>query len=129
MTKAKQPKKASAKETKKAPAKEVQKQPKKASATSAEVAAEAKSDALTMKEILEREEKVSFYIPLEAGEKAGAFETVTINGYRMEVKKGVMQELPKSVVAILAEHYKVAAEAGKQMLIENDDKKLEALSE
>lgn len=128
MTKAKQPKKASAKETKKAPAKEVKKQPKKASATSAEVAAEAKSDALTMKEILEQEEKVMFSIPLAPGEKEGAIESVTINGYRMEVKKGVMQELPKSVVQILAEHYNISQNAGKEMLIDRDEKTMEALS-
>lgn len=96
--------------------------------TSANTAAEASKAILTTKEILEQEEKVNFYIPLEPGEKAGAVESVTINGYRTEVKKGVMQMLPKSIVAMLAEHYRVSNEAGKEKLINRDEKTLEALS-
>ncbi len=129
MPKKQQPKKASARGTKKAPVKEAKQQPKKAGGakkTSTEAVEKAK---LTTKEILEREEKVNFYIPLESGEKAGAVETVTINGYRTVVKKGVMQMLPKSVVAMLAEHYKISAEAGKEMRADRDEATLEALSE
>lgn len=122
MTKAKQPKKASAKETKKAPVKEVKEQPKKA------VEAKTKDVALATKAKLEQEEKINFYLPLADGEKVGAIETVTINGYRTVVKKGVMQQLPKSIVNILAEHLKISAEAGKQMLIDRDNDTIKALS-
>lgn len=57
---------------------------------------------------LAKEPKIPFIIPLYEGEKAGiARESVTINGYRFDIQKGKMMDLPKSVVELLSAHYQI----------------------
>jgi len=52
---------------------------------------------------LEKHPKIGYIIPLRDGEKAGeAYESVTINGARFEVKKGEFVELPKPIADMLA---------------------------
>lgn len=77
---------------------------------------------------LDAEPKVSFMCPMQEGDRAGAFETVTINGYRMEVPKGEMVELPISVAKMLGNFFKVSLGAGANMAVSRDAKTQEALS-
>lgn len=57
---------------------------------------------LKVKEVVNQERKVSIHIPLSQGEKRGeAIETVTINGYSWNIRKGEMVEVPLSVYKIL----------------------------
>lgn len=66
------------------------------------------ADAQRTKEILEKYPKVKFVVPLYEGEIAGkATESVTINGYRLTIKKGVMVDLPEPMVRLLADHYQI----------------------
>ena len=67
-------------------------------------------EALLVKQKLAKEPKMSFFIPLEPGEKPGAYRSVTINGYRCEVKKGVMVPLPMSIAKLLMNAYQIEAE-------------------
>jgi len=82
-----------------------------------------------MKKHLDSQPKVKFLIPLTPGEKEGAAQTVILNGYRMDIKKGVMVDVPQQVAELLAESYKIQLEAGKQSLIERSSEVEEALSE
>lgn len=66
---------------------------------------------LEVKRILDGQPKVSFYIPLDEGEKKGAYRSVTINGYRCEIKKGTMVSVPEAIFNILKDSYQLESEA------------------
>ena len=70
--------------------------------------------AMRMKASLDQQPKVSFLIPLGFKEKKGTIETVILNGYRFEIKKGVMVQIPKQVAEVLAESYELEMDAGEQ---------------
>jgi hypothetical protein len=87
------------------------------------------ADAQAVKEALAKQPKVETYIPLSPGEKIGvAFETVTINGYRLEIKKGMMVSVPRQVFEMIREMLNIEASAGREYLVSNDEKRQEALS-
>ncbi len=86
------------------------------------------SDISSTKDALAKEEKAFFMIPLAEGEKEGTIQEVWINGFKMDIPKGVMAQLPMSVVNILAEKYKVNATAGQQFRLDLDPTKLENLN-
>jgi len=52
-------------------------------------------DAQRTKEFMDKQPKRSYYIPLNFGEKKGAEETVTTNGYKLTIKKGVRVMIPE----------------------------------
>lgn len=87
--------------------------------------------ALETKIILAKQPKVGFVVPVDPGEKAGvATRTVTINGYRFEIKKGVMVQLPQDVVTLLMDAYNYTAEAlndNEYNLANADERKRAAL--
>lgn len=64
-------------------------------------------EALLTKEKLAEEEKVAIFVQFDPGEKRGAYRSVTINGYRIEVAKGKQQKLPKSVAALIMDAYDI----------------------
>lgn len=66
--------------------------------------------ALETKRILAAQPKVRMMIPLDPGERAGAYRTVIINGYRFDVKKNVMVDLPEAVASLLADSYRITSE-------------------
>lgn len=66
--------------------------------------------ALATKNKLAAEPKVRMMIPLDPGEKAGAYRTVIINGYRFDVRKNTMVDLPQSVASLLASAYSITTE-------------------
>lgn len=117
---------------KKSPAKSNQ-APKKApqkAASNADVGIEYKKMSDQMKKHLQSQPKVQFMIPLAPNEKEGAWESVQINGYRMVIKKGTMVTIPQQVAQILADHYQIQMEAGKEHLIQNKGQDVEdALTE
>lgn len=81
-----------------------------------------------VKERLEKQPKVLFIIPKVDGEAAGlAYDTVQIDGFRMEIKKGVAVTIPEQVAHILAEKYRIGSEAGSEHLISRDEKISEVL--
>jgi len=68
-------------------------------------------EQLLVKEKLAKEPRVTMFVPLDPGEKAGdAYRSVTINGYRSEVKKGKMVKLPESIATLLMQAYEIEAE-------------------
>jgi hypothetical protein len=75
---------------------------------------------LLTKEKLLNGPKMSMIIPLSEGEKAGAYDTVQINGYGMKIQKGVLVELPVPVAKLLAEKYRIQIEAGKDKRVDRD---------
>ena len=56
-----------------------------------------------------KQPKVRIFIPLGIGEKRGkhAYESVTINGYRMELPKGEYVTVPQGVADIIEAHYNI----------------------
>lgn len=91
------------------------------------VAREAEGDAKRTKRKLAAEETTKFMIPLGIGERHGAVETVTINGYRLSIKKGMLVEIPLSVANILMEHLNVRSEAAEKFDLHRDEATEEAL--
>lgn len=88
-------------------------------------------EALSIKEILSKQAKMPLFIPLDPGEKPGAYRSVTINGYRFEVKKGVMVSLPISVAKLLMDAYSIESEVlnnNEYNLANKDDKTRSALN-
>ena len=71
--------------------------------------------------------QTQFVIPLAPGEKVGAVETVSINGWKLTIKKGALVTIPVAVMQVLANYYKVSTEAGQDKLIDRDDRTLNAL--
>lgn len=61
----------------------------------------------SMKDNLENQERIFFNIPMYAGQKGDQWETVTINGYKVIVKKGIHLKLPMQIADMLAVHYGV----------------------
>lgn len=71
--------------------------------------------------------QTQFMIPLQPGEKPGATETVSLNGYRINIKKNTIVTIPVPMAQIIAEKYQVEMEAGSHMLFDRDDEHVEAL--
>ena len=87
-----------------------------------------KTKAEQMKAQLEAQPKVSILIPLEKGEKKGAVQSFTLNGYRFTVPKGMMTQVPEQVAQMISERFNVELEVRSQS-IENRDKEIkEALN-
>jgi len=54
-----------------------------------------------MKAKLDSQPKVRIIIPKEPKEAEGAFETVQLNGYTLQIKKGVYVEVPQQIADII----------------------------
>lgn len=76
------------------------------------------SKAQKMKEHLAKQPKVQFLIPLGVGEKRGTVETWQANGYRLNILKGVLVEVPQQVAESLAESYQLTQQAGENFSID-----------
>lgn len=80
------------------------------------------------KEKLDKAPHVDFIIPANENESPNIPESVQINGYRVEIKKGVMVNIPVPVANILAEKYKISMEVGKNKKIDRSQDVADALS-
>ena len=73
--------------------------------------APAGSKAATMKKKLSRQPRVKIYVPLEMGEKFGGTLSVILNGYRMNILKGLYVDVPKQVADVIMESRKQTVKA------------------
>lgn len=69
------------------------------------------SKAEKMKEHLAKQPKVKILIPLESKEKIGATESVILNGYRVNILKGVYVEVPEQVAEVIMDSQKQTRKA------------------
>lgn len=67
--------------------------------------------AQRMKTKLASQPRVTINIPLELGEQFGATYPVTLNGYRLNIKKGVYVEVPRQVAEVVMESQRQTQEA------------------
>ena len=88
-----------------------------------------KNKAQRMKDHLSKQPKVKIFVPLEGKEKPGTQLPVTMNGYRMNVPKGVYCEVPEQVAQIIMDslNQTEAATNIPQRLDTANEKKKEAL--
>lgn len=86
------------------------------------------SKRIKMKKWLDSQPKEGFVVPLEFGEKPGAYETVVMNGHRMNIMKGVRVSLPIPVINHLLECYNMTAIAGGDYKLDRDEKVTERLN-
>lgn len=63
------------------------------------------------KAALAKQPRVRIIIPKEASETDGAFETVQINGYLIQIKKGVYVDVPEQVAKIITDSRNETEEA------------------
>lgn len=86
------------------------------------------SKAAIMKKKLAAQPKVRILVSLEGGEKFGITKSVILNGYRMNIIKGIYVDVPEQVADVLSESQQQALEAldgprridGTPMRIEGD---------
>ena len=69
------------------------------------------SKAQKMKEKLSKQPKKSIFIPFEQGEKPGVTLSVTLNGYRLNIRKGVYVEVPSQVADVVMDSLNQTAKA------------------
>lgn len=73
--------------------------------------------AEAMKKALAKQPKVTIMIPLLDGEKSGTTFSVILNGYRLNIRKGMYVEVPKQVADVIKDSQKQA-----QVLVEHPNK-------
>lgn len=89
-------------------------------------------EQLVTKDKLSRQPKVLVYVPLDPGEKKGAYRSVTINGYRFEVKKGMQVQVPQAVADLIMSAYEIESAVlndNEYNLGQSDDERRRALNE
>lgn len=74
-----------------------------------------------MKEYLEKQPKAGYAIPLDIGERIGAYLTVTMNGYRLSIMKGRVVQLPQPVIDLLSESFAQTQAAGADLLLDRSE--------
>lgn len=67
--------------------------------------------AKIMKESLMRQPRVTIMIPLEGNEKMGSSYPVTLNGYRLNITKGIYVKVPKQVAEVVMESQNMTQQA------------------
>ena len=82
-----------------------------------------------MKSLLASQPKVRVLVPLETGEKLGEFLPVSINGYRLNVPKGVYVDVPQSVADIISESFNIYEQnSATAMRADRNDEVVSALT-
>ena len=79
-------------------------------------------------EKLAKEDKVTFIIPLAAGESKAAVMEAQINGQSFAYPKGVYFEAPRSIVSLLMNSIQAEASAGSAKLIDRSEEVRDILS-
>lgn len=69
------------------------------------------SKAQRMKEVLAKQPKVRILIPLGESERIGSTKQVILNGYRLNIQKGVYVEVPEQVATLVEESEKMSRQA------------------
>ena len=86
------------------------------------------SKAERTKEKLSKQPLVRMYLPLEGKEKVGAIHPVTINGFRLNVPKGVYVDVPQQIADVLADSFKQTEDAGKAYRLDLNNPTKEGVS-
>lgn len=73
------------------------------------------SKAEIMKAMLAKQPKVRILIPTEPKEKLGATESVILNGYRLNIMKGVYVEVPQQIAEVIMESQKQTLAAADEL--------------
>lgn len=95
--------------------------PKKAQRSDASEEAAFQTTANQTKEMLEAQPKVGIFVPLMQGEPKGTQLPVEINGYRMNVPKGVPNvQVPQAVAEIIWQSMGVYEDASSALRSQND---------
>lgn len=82
-----------------------------------------------VKDRLDKQPKVTFMIPKNPLEiDSLAYETVQIDGFRMEIRKGVMVQIPEQVAHILAEKFNIETTAGSDMMVGRSQEAIDSLN-
>lgn len=77
--------------------------------------------AADMKAMLDAQPKVKIYVPLENGEPKGTLLPVNINGYRVNVPKGVVNvEVPEAIADIVFQSLGIYDEASSALRSQNN---------
>ncbi len=79
-----------------------------------------------MKEHLAKQPRVKIFVPLEGKEKPGTQLPVTMNGYRMNIPKGVYCEVPEQVAQIIMDSLnqtEAATNIPQRLDLSNEQKK------
>lgn len=88
--------------------------------------------AMRTKALLDKQPKVSVLIPFEAGENPEQGKKIPfhvgINGYSIDIPRGVMVEVPEQVAKMVKERLESEGRIGREWRIDTDAKKSEALS-
>lgn len=92
--------------------------PVKPAENPATIEAQLQDEISKTKAALEASPHVDFIIPVMPGENPNVPESVQINGYRVEIKKGIMVNIPYAVAKLLADKYRIQMEAGKEKRID-----------
>ena len=100
---------------------EASKAPKQRSEATEEAAFQ--KTANDMKAVLAAQKKVTIMVPYEPGEPKGTQLPVNINGYRINVPKGVYVEVPQTVAEIVMASQNVYQEASSAVVSQNDPSK------
>jgi len=79
------------------------------------------------KKILQESEQTLITVPLSEGETPGAYETVSINGYKYVIRKGDQVRVPVPVAKLIAEKYRINLVAGQDKRIDRNRDVTQAL--
>jgi len=90
-----------------------------------------RATALKQKDYNDKQPKVGVFIPFNDGENPELAKQipfiVNINGWRMEVPRGVMTEVPANVYDIIKERLESEGKMGTEHRIDSDSRKMDAL--
>jgi hypothetical protein len=73
-----------------------------------------------MRQHLEKQPKVAIMIPLLPGEAEGSTESVILNGYRLNIRKGDMVMVPRQVAEVIMESQQKTREAIENYFLMNE---------
>jgi hypothetical protein len=76
---------------------------------------------------LEAQPTVAIMIPLLAGEAAGSSESVILNGYRLNIRKGEYVHVPEQVARVIMESQQQTAQAIENYFLMNAEGKSKAM--
>lgn len=82
-----------------------------------------------MKRALEAQPKVSIMIPLIGGETVGSTESVILNGYRLNIRKGEYVMVPEQVARVIMESQNQTAQAIDNYFLMNAEGKSKAMKQ
>ncbi len=76
---------------------------------------------------LEAQPKVPIMIPLTPGEVTGSTESVILNGYRLNIRKGEYVHVPEQVARVIMESQQQTAQAIENYFLMNSEGKSKAM--